>query len=1094
MNHRIAVVGFASKSGYGNNTELLSISGSNSGSVGVAYGNITKQNLIDVLQDMDSTGGQTMVTNAINALAANGATRTDLGMEMAQRILNENLVSTGEKRNRVVIVFTDGSPTSSNGFEVKVANNAIGKADSLKRTGVTVYSVGIFDGADATSAGNSDGDLTDKCNWFMQKLSSNNGTPQSPSYYLSAGDAGSLNSIFQQISNQIQSGGSATTLTESSVIKDIVTPYFQVPDGARGVSLKVAPCTGKNGDTLTWGNEVAAAGVSCNFDTTAEGTDKTLSVTGFSFKDNWCGLETTDGTSTPHGQKLIIEFHIVRDPKFLGGNNVPTNGAASGVYVDSSASAPVDTFDVPHVNEPIYDVTVEVVDKNVYLMDSVTIPQLVAQSTIKCGGITLFNEDGTPATESWQGAYVTITPNSGVTAQNLTADTTYKLTATVAPSSDAVAGTPGTAATAKSGTSNTANIRVFKPVITFKDSFQPLNSKVDNYGGNLVGVKWKHGETLNSAVTMTGVNYAANNKQAPVLTYTYDPAAIEKLQADTPVAVTVMYGAENVTGYTKFEHETCSLGSKCIHNAETDQFVVHVNREGLWELSPDASFIRVSKTFVGVTRDQIPVGFAITASNGGTSYTLHCSESDPYFESVSEDGLTWTWKITGAAAGAYTVTESGYALDDYDVAGSSGGTAFNPATGTSADLTAPVFKVEVTNDGVIESCNNQVFNVGDKDGTTFLFAARVNTNPKQIAVISAEPLSVSQQKSVEYAIRALGGNWHDAVMFYSLQSDGVQNPDGTVDFVLAGATLTYAKDATTGAETVTIHATKEWTQAAALSFSITEGNNPDIGITNTYTLKTGNLTITKTFTAENAARLAYIERTLGNSFTITYDNGLTGQDQVKAELHPLTATGEDAWQKSYANGNKTVTYTKTFEVKTGAYTVTEIVNRANTAEVAGFTLTATPTATATVEPRQTAAAALSNSYAIKTGAITVTKTLTGAVPVKATNYVFEITGTTVAGEAVKYYIPVEVRAGQTSASGSISYALYGTYTCTELTPTVGEQQSIEGGPLTLNAANPRIDFEATNSFTNHVEYDTDVVNNRFTYENSSWSWKRVVGD
>ena len=89
---------------------------------------------------------------------------------------------------------------------------------------------------------------------------------------------------------------------------------------------------------------------------------------------------------------------------------------------------------------------------------------------------------------------------------------------------------------------------------------------------------------------------------------------------------------------------------------------------------------------------------------------------------------------------------------------------------------------------------------------------------------------------------------------------------------------------------------------------------------------------------------------------------------------------------------------------------------------------------------------------------------------------------------------MEVRAGQTSASGSISYALYGTYTCTELTPTVGELQSIAGGPLTLNAANPSIGFAATNSFTNHVEYDTDVVNNRFTYENSSWSWKRVVGD
>lgn len=73
ISHRIAVVGFASKSGYGDNTELLSIAGSNSGSVGVAYHSITDQNLKDVLQKVDTSAGQTMVSNAIDALAASGA-------------------------------------------------------------------------------------------------------------------------------------------------------------------------------------------------------------------------------------------------------------------------------------------------------------------------------------------------------------------------------------------------------------------------------------------------------------------------------------------------------------------------------------------------------------------------------------------------------------------------------------------------------------------------------------------------------------------------------------------------------------------------------------------------------------------------------------------------------------------------------------------------------------------------------------------------------------------------------------------------------------------------------------------------------------
>lgn len=71
--------------------------------------------------------------------------------------------------------------------------------------GATVYTVGIFDGADATSAGNTGGTENQKANWFMQNLSSNNGVVQNPSYYLSAGDADSLTNIFKQIADQIES-------------------------------------------------------------------------------------------------------------------------------------------------------------------------------------------------------------------------------------------------------------------------------------------------------------------------------------------------------------------------------------------------------------------------------------------------------------------------------------------------------------------------------------------------------------------------------------------------------------------------------------------------------------------------------------------------------------------------------------------------------------------------------------------------------------------------------------------------------------------------------------------------------------------------
>ena len=304
ISHRIAVVGFASKSGYGDNTELLSIAGSNSGSVGVAYHNITDQNLKDVLQKVDTSAGQTMVSNAIDALAASGATRTDLGLDMAQRILSANPVQPNEKRSRVVIVFTDGAPTSFNGFEKDVADNAITYAGTIKTTGATVYTIGIFAGANAVSAGTEpSGDLDQNsksmnsaCNWFMQQVSSNNGTPRTPSYYLSAADAGSLSSIFQQISDNIETGGSSSTLTEGSVVRDIISPQFTLPAGstASDITLETYACTGKDGDTYTWRQNDTAMGATAAID------GNSVSVTGFDFSENYVGTVTNHGLSLIH--------------------------------------------------------------------------------------------------------------------------------------------------------------------------------------------------------------------------------------------------------------------------------------------------------------------------------------------------------------------------------------------------------------------------------------------------------------------------------------------------------------------------------------------------------------------------------------------------------------------------------------------------------------------------------------------------------------------------------------------------------------------------------------------------------------------------
>ena len=588
ISHRIAVVGFASKSGYGDNTELLSIAGSNSGSVGVAYHSITDQNLKDVLQEVDTSAGQTMVSTAIGALAASGATRTDLGLDMAQRILSANPVQATEKRNRVVIVFTDGAPTSFNGFEKDVADNAITYAGTIKTTGATVYTIGIFAGANAVSAGTepkgdlgqNSSSLNSACNWFMQQVSSNNGTPRTPSYYLSAADAGSLSNIFQQISDNIETGGSSSTLTEESVVRDIISPQFTLPAGstASDITLETYACTGKDGDTYTWRQNDTAMGATATID------GNSVSVTGFDFSENYVGTVTNHASVTYRGHKLVIRFSVKPQPGFLGGNNVPTN-AGAGVYENKDSETPVREFPQPTVNVPIQPVTVAAQDYNVYLLGGLTASQLQNCSTVQVGSISL---DLTKATDSdhpygfepWQTAYVDITVSltgpDGSPVTDLTqlrADTSCAVSVTVSPKTEPQADSSGTPATKQSG-SATGKVNVFKPTLTYEDGTVCYGDTFDRatLPGYRTSTSWFHNGTDAATVSMTGAEPKLNSG------YSYDTTLLTDIvntKQDIPVKATISIGDTNITADTAFLHTSCA-GETWSHTSGDPAFLLHV--------------------------------------------------------------------------------------------------------------------------------------------------------------------------------------------------------------------------------------------------------------------------------------------------------------------------------------------------------------------------------------------------------------------------------------------------------------------------------------------------------------------------------------
>lgn len=645
--HRIAVVGYASQGSQWTNTELFI--GAEQHNYAVDASSYYNQ----AFQNMNTPEGQANIQASIGALDADGATYTNYGMEMANGILDANKLADGEKRNRVIVLFTDGFPgDNSTSFNKTAAEAAIGYAKTAKDAGTTVYAVGIFSGANAQDAGNVNGStLEERANWFMQQISNNNGTPKSPSYYLSAADAGALNSIFKQISDNIQTGGSSTTLTDSTVIRDIVAEAFTMPENTTDVKVYTED---SDGSVNSWTNRQELKLADGSSPVSIDAVNRIVSVTGFNYKDNWCGNETINGQQTFHnGKKLIIEFTVQQKAGFLGGNDVFTNDGA-GIYENAESKDPLMEFNKPTVNVPIKDIAVTAEDKNVYLLGGVTLDDLKNGATVTVGAkadgtgeITLdlskANDAEKPyGLEPWQTAYVTITAKikdengNEITTGDLSSlvnDRKYTVEVTVAPKTPNPTSTEGEKAETKTGKNEpAANINVFKPVLTYKDSeaYYGDNAPTD-YIGNLVSTEWKHGE-------MVADENAMGAAPALDISYTPDESKLKDgkyTKQDVPVAATVKIGTENVNEHTTFVHQdcttacgweapatpgapaflihiqTCTLTITKAGNVANEPFVFTVNKD-------DVKYTEV--TIVGadsVTIAELPVGtYSITEDTG----------------------------------------------------------------------------------------------------------------------------------------------------------------------------------------------------------------------------------------------------------------------------------------------------------------------------------------------------------------------------------------------------------------------------------------------------------------------------------------------
>lgn len=187
----------------------------------------------------DLTADMSGLKTKVNKLKAAGSTRADNGFKRAVKVM-ENARPNAKK---VVIFFTDGTPTSLNEFEEEVADNAVTAAKKLKDGNATVYSIGVFSDANPSSTKSDE-------NQFMHAVSSNfpkataydnrGDGDKDAGYYKAAKNASELNAIF----DEIQKSETTTSAYTNVVMEDTLSEYVDLAD--RDYKVVAKDSSGRN--------------------------------------------------------------------------------------------------------------------------------------------------------------------------------------------------------------------------------------------------------------------------------------------------------------------------------------------------------------------------------------------------------------------------------------------------------------------------------------------------------------------------------------------------------------------------------------------------------------------------------------------------------------------------------------------------------------------------------------------------------------------------------------------------------------------------------------------------------------------------------
>ncbi len=648
VDHKIAVVKFAGtkSSKIGNDT--------------YQEGRYTYNYSQIVIDLTEAKTGTATLNNGIDALKAAGATRADFGMQLANDLLLKN---SSADRQKVVVLFTDGAPTSTNGFENRVADAAISAAKTMKDAGTVIYTVGMI----ANPSNNVENFLNYTSSNYPDAVSMENpgNKADGSNYSIIVTDGSNLDDVFQRIASEAVS--SAASADATSLLKDTLSPYFNFKLNADNkldnCKVEKVPCTGEN----TWGTPVDITDQVTITPITPSG--KNIQVSGFNYIDEE-NLVVKKADGSWRGHKLVLTFSIVPDPDADwqdGTHNYPTNNtndSKAGIYTsDNSEILPLS--ESPEVPMTAAKVTYQVTGDSP--ATSSTIPTekvyLVGTSVSVAGNLTTTETTKDGKTGTWTFNGWDRSDNFTMSAENVTITGTWSFTST----------DPDTyTVTYKDGKDEAffadevhSGLNSGDPTPAYNNGTAPSHE-----GYNFKGWEPEVAQTVNGDAT-----YTAKWEQLPSEKYTVtykDGVEGEEVFADqvyndlaSGTATPAFNGTPTRDGY-KFTGWNPAVAETVTGNA---------SYTAQWEKviipptpTPSVYPLTITKQIVGL--DTVPAGYAVnvTITNRyGTvvrTVTLKANETKTIYLSYGEYTLTETAPaVEGYTQSGQTFSENNFVLN-----------------------------------------------------------------------------------------------------------------------------------------------------------------------------------------------------------------------------------------------------------------------------------------------------------------------------------------------------------------------------------------------------------------------------------------------